>query len=244
MKSILMDIVAHTHKLGFLNTVRVIGTEENTIFQSVADDRTVVMLGQTSEPQKNMIGIFGMPQLEKLHYLLGCKEYQEDAKIELVIAERNEKVIPVGIHFKNKDGDFTNDYRFMNEEYLSKKMKAVEFIEPTWDLELSPSLNSISRFQYQVGANSDNTTFLAKTEDDQLKFTFGDNTTHGGEFVFSSEITGKLRQSCAWPVAPVLSLLKLANSNKTSMSFSNKGVMQITLDSGIAVYRYFIPAKV
>jgi len=244
MKSILMDIVAHTHKLGFLNTVRIVGTEESTMIESVADDRSVILFGQTIEPQENMTGVFGMPQLEKLRYLLDCKEYQDDATIELVMAQRNDETIPVGIHFENKDGDFTNDYRFMNEEYLSKKMKAVEFIEPNWDLELSPSLNSINRFQYQVGANSDNTTFLAKTEDDQLKFTFGDNTTHGGEFVFSSEITGKLRQSCAWPVAPVLSLLKLANSNKTSMSFSNKGVMQITLDSGIAVYRYIIPAKV
>ena len=239
-----MDIVAHTHKLGFLNTVRVVGTEESTSFQSIADDRSVVMLGQTHEPQKNMIGVFGMPQLEKLKYLLDCKEYQEDAKIELISAERNGKNIPIGVHFENEDGDFINDYRFMNETAIAEKLKTTEFIAPKWDIEISPSINSIQRFQYQVGANTEHTTFLAKTDGDKLKFTFGDASSHGGEFVFCSDVTGKLSNAWAWPVAPILGILKLANSNSTKMSFSNKGLMQITLDSGVSSYHYNIPAKV
>jgi len=244
MKSILMDIVAHTHKLGFLNIARIRGTEEKTTIESMADDRSVVMYGQTIEPQQNMIGVFGMPQLEKLKYLLDCQEYQEDAKIELVTAERNGDTIPVGIHFENKEGDFNNDYRFMNEAVITEKLKTVEFNGPKWDIELTPTMSSINRFQYQVSANSEHTTFLAKTDGDQLKFMFGDASSHGGGFVFSAGVTGKLNKSWAWPVAPILSILKLANSNKALLSFSNNGVMQITLDSGVAVYRYIIPAKV
>jgi hypothetical protein len=244
MKSILMDIVAHTHKLGFLNIARIRGTEEKTTIESMADDRSVVMYGQTIEPHQNMIGVFGMPQLEKLKYLLDCQEYQQDAKIELVTAERNGDVIPVGIHFENKDGDFNNDYRFMNEAVITEKLKTVEFNGPKWDIELTPTMSSINRFQYQVSANSEHTTFLAKTEGDQLKFMFGDASSHGGEFVFFSGVTGKLNKSWAWPVAPILSILKLAGANTTVLSFSNNGVMQITLDSGVAVYRYIIPAKV
>ena len=34
----------------------------------MADDRTVVMFGETTNPQPEMIGIFGMPQLNKLKY--------------------------------------------------------------------------------------------------------------------------------------------------------------------------------
>lgn len=239
-----MDIVAHTHKLGFLNIARIRGTEEKTTIESMADDRSVVMYGQTIEPHQNMIGVFGMPQLEKLKYLLDCQEYQQDAKIELVTAERNGDVIPVGIHFENKDGDFNNDYRFMNEAVITEKLKTVEFNGPKWDIELTPTMSSINRFQYQVSANSEHTTFLAKTEGDQLKFMFGDASSHGGEFVFFSGVTGKLNKSWAWPVAPILSILKLAGANTTVLSFSNNGVMQITLDSGVAVYRYIIPAKV
>ena len=42
---------------------------------------------------------------------------------------------------------------------------------------------------------------------------------------------------------PILSILKVADANNTTMSFSNEGAMQITLDSGLAVYKYIIPAQ-
>jgi hypothetical protein len=40
-----------------------------------------------------------------------------------------------------------------------------------------------------------------------------------------------------------MSILKIADANNTLMSFSNDGALQITLDSGIAVYKYIIPAQ-
>ena len=109
MKSILQDIVAHTNKLGFLNIVKITGTDQKTSIDSMADDRTVIMYAETANPYPDMIGTYGMPQLEKLRYLLDGKEYQEDSKIEVVTAERNGETIPGGIHFENKDGDFKND---------------------------------------------------------------------------------------------------------------------------------------
>ena len=89
MKDILSDIVAHTNKLGFLNIVKVTGTEDKTLIDSMADDRTVIMYGETANPYPDMVGTFGMPQLEKLRYLLDGKEYQDDAKIEVTMGDRN-----------------------------------------------------------------------------------------------------------------------------------------------------------
>ena len=243
MKSILQDIVAHTNKLGFLNIVKVTGTEEKTQIDSMADDRTVIMYAETATPHPDMIGTYGMPQLEKLRYLLDGKEYQEDSKIEVVTAERNGETIPVGLHFENKDGDFKNDYRFMNQDIINEKLKTVKFRGVKWDVEVEPTLASVQRFQFQAGANTEHTTFLAKTEGDKLTFTFGDVSSHGGEFVFATGVVGKITKAWTWPVTSVLSILKVADANNTKISFSNEGAMQITLDSGLATYKYIIPAN-
>jgi hypothetical protein len=243
MKDILSDIVAHTNKLGFLNIVKVTGTDEQTLIDSMADDRTVIMYAETANPYPEMIGTFGMPQLEKLRYLLDGKEYQEDAKIEVTMGDRNGETIPVGLHFENKDGDFKNDYRFMNQDIINEKLKTVKFRGVKWDVDVTPALNAIQRFNFQAGANTEHTTFLAKTDGDQLKFIFGDMSSHGGEFVFATGVTGKITKGWTWPVVPVLSILKAADVNNTVMSFSNEGAMQIMLDSGLATYKYIIPAQ-
>ena len=243
MKSILQDIVAHTNKLGFLNIVKITGTDQKTQIDSMADDRTVIMYAETANPYPDMIGTYGMPQLEKLRYLLDGKEYQEDAKIEVVTAERNGETIPVGLHFENKDGDFKNDYRFMNQDIINEKLKTVKFRGVKWDVEVEPSIAAVQRFQFQAGANTEHTTFLAKTDGDKLTFTFGDAASHGGEFVFATGITGKITKAWTWPVTSVLSILKVADANNTKISFSNEGAMQITLDSGLATYKYIIPAN-
>lgn len=243
MHSILHDIVSHTNKLGFLNIVKVTGTAEKTLIDSMADDRTVIMYAETASPYPEMIGTFGMPQLEKLRYLVDGKEYQDSAKINIVTADRNGETIPVGIHFENKDGDFKNDYRFMNQEIINEKLKTVKFRGVKWSVEVTPTLNAIQRFQFQAGANPEHATFVAKTDGDKLSFTFGDVSSHGGEFIFASGVSGKLSKAWCWPVTPVLSILKAADVNNTIISFSDEGAMQITLDSGIATYKYIIPAQ-
>jgi hypothetical protein len=243
MKDILQDIVAHTNKLGFLNIVKITGTEDKTLVDSMADDRSVIMYSETTNPYPDMIGTFGMPQLDKLRYLLDGKEYQEDAKIEVTMADRNGDIIPVGLHFENKDGDFKNDYRFMNQDIINEKLKTVKFRGVKWDVEVEPTVAAIQRFQFQAGANTEHVTFLAKTDGDKLIFTFGDVSSHGGEFVFATGVTGKVNKTWTWPVSSILAILKIADANNAKMSFSNEGAMQITLDSGLAVYKYIIPAQ-
>jgi len=243
MKDILQDIVSHTHNLGFLNIVKITGTDTNTKIDSMADDRTVVMFGETANPQPEMIGVFGMPQLNKLKYNLECPEYKEDAKIELMTADKDGETIPIGLHFENKAGDFKNDYRFMNTEIINEKLKTTKFRGVKWDVEVTPTMSSVQRFSFQAAANSEHATFLAKTDGDKLKFTFGDASSHGGEFIFATGVTGILNKSWTWPVAPVLNILKIADVNNTTMSLSNEGALQITLDSGIATYKYIIPAQ-
>ena len=209
----------------------------------MADVRPVIMYAETANPTPDMIGIFGMPQLNKLKYNLDCPEYKENAKIDVVKQDRNGETIPVGLHFENEAGDFKNDYRFMNTEIINEKLKTVKFRGVKWDVEINPTVQSIQRFQFQASANTEHTTFLAKTDGDKLKFTFGDQSTHGGEFIFATGVSGNLNKGWTWPVASVLSILKIADANNAKVSFSNEGAMQIELDSGIATYKYIIPAQ-
>jgi len=243
MKDILQDIVGHTHNLGYLNIVKVTGTEQGTSIDSMADDRSVVMTAETANPYPDMIGTFGMPQLNKLKIHLDCPEYREEADISVQHAERNGQEVPIGIHFENKAGDFKNDYRFMNQEIINEKLKTAKFKGAKWNVELSPSVSAVQRFNFQATANAEHPTFLVKTDGDKLKFSFGDQSTHAGEFVFADGVTGKLSKGWTWPVAQVLSILKIADVNNTKMSFSDDGLLQITLDSGLATYKYIIPAQ-
>ena len=243
MLDLLKDIVSHTHNLGFLNIVKITGDEEATKIDSMADDRSVIMYGEVNTPVPEMQGVFGMPQLNKLKIHIDCPEYKEEAKIDIVTADRNGDTIPVGIHFENKAGDFKNDYRFMNTEIINEKLKTVKFRGVTWNVEVEPSVAAIQRFQFQAAANNEHATFLTKTENGNLKFIFGDQSTHGGEFVFATNVTGSLSKAWTWPVNQVLSILKISDVNNTKLSISNEGAMQITLDSGIATYQYIIPAQ-
>ena len=243
MIDILKDIVKHTHGLGFLDLVKITGTSDATAIDSMAEDRSVILQGSFHKPQSGMIGTFGMPQLNKLDIHLKCPEYKEKANITVITGTRNGAETPTGIHFENEKGDFKNDYRFMNAEIINEKLKTVKFKGVKWDVEIEPSVASVQRFNFQSVANTEHNSFVVRTEDGDLIFTFGDQSSHGGEFVFAKDVKGTLNKGWSWPVAQVLQILKLSDSAKVTLHFSNEGAMQVTVDSGLGKYQYIIPAQ-
>ena len=82
---------------------------------------------QLEKAYKEMVGVFGMPQLNKLDIHLKCPEYKDKANISVMNGTRNGAETPTGIHFENEKGDFKNDYRFMNAEIINEKLKTVKF---------------------------------------------------------------------------------------------------------------------
>ena len=241
MKDILQDIVAHTHALGFLNIVKVNGDDAQTGIDSMAEDRSVIMQANTKNAQVEMKGTFGMPNLNKLDIHLKCPEYKDGASIDVVRQDRNGVQIPTGIHFENATGDFKNDYRFMNADIINEKLKTVKFKGANWDVEVSPTMASVQRFKMQATANAEETVFTVLTDGTDIKFKFGDASTHAGEFVFATGVTGTLKNEWAWPVQQTLAILSL-DGDKV-MKFSDQGAMQIQVDSGLATYEYILPAQ-
>ena len=245
MKDILQDIVAHTHNLGFLTIVKVTSEEGATNIDSMAEDRSVILTAETHNAVDTFDGVFGMPNLDKLNLHLKNPEYKSNAKIDVVKGNRNGETIPTHIHFENEAGDFQNDYRFMNKAIIEEKMKTVRFKGATWNVEFTPSVASINRMKLMSAAHSEEVVFNVSTEETDgvtdLIFSFGDQSTHAGKFVFQNAVNGKLAHTWAWPVDQVQKVLVLGGD--ITMSISDQGVMMISIDSGLAKYNYMLPAQ-
>jgi len=240
MQDILKDLVGHTHNLGFLPLVKITG-DKDTVIESMAEDRSVILTGKTHKAVDEFDFVFGMPNLDKLALHLKNPEYKEGATIGVVKAQRNGVEVPVGLHFENAAKDFINDYRFMNSDIINEKLKSVKFKGATWDVEFEPSVISIQRLRLQSAAHTEQSTFQVKTENGNLVVFFGDASTHAGSFVLHANVDGKLKQTWAWPVNQVMAILAL-DGDKT-MRIADAGAMQITVDSGLAEYNYILPAQ-
>lgn len=238
MKDYLQDIVQHTHSLGVIDLVKIVGDSNSTVIEAVGEERAVIVQAQFHHPVPEFIGTFGMPNLAKLNTILNIPEYRDDAKLTIT---KKDDGSPNGIHFENSAGDFKNDYRFMSAEIVNDKLKTVKFKGVKWGVEIEPSVAAIQRLKFQAQANSEETTFIARTENNNLVFYFGDHSSHAGNFVFAHDIAGSLTKAWSWPVAAVISILGL--SGDKMIRFSDEGATQITVDSGLAIYNYILPAQ-
>lgn len=238
MKDYLHDIVQHTHGLGIIDLIKITGTSSTTTIDAVSEDRIAIIQAQFHNPVPEFIGTFGMPNLGKLNTILNIPEYKEDAAI--VMTQKNDGE-PDGISFKNKNGDFKNDYRLMTANVVNDKLKTVKFKGVKWGVEIEPSVAAIQRLKFQAQANSEETTFIAKIENNNLVFYFGDHSSHAGNFVFAHDVAGTLTKAWNWPVTAVISILSLPGDKM--IRFSDEGAAQITVDSGLAIYNYILPAQ-
>lgn len=238
MRDHLLDLVGHTFDLGCINLVKIIGNEKTTTVAALAEDTSVVVEAQFKNPVAEFIGTFGMPNLGKLKILLNLEEYRENA--ELVIGHKDDGS-PDSLNFKNAAGDFRNSYRFMSKSNVLEMLKTAKFKGVNWHVEFEPAITSILRLKMQAQANAEELTFQVRTEDNNLKFFFGDHSTHAGNFVFQPGVKGSLKRAWSYPIKTVISILDLVGDK--TFRISDEGAAQITVDSGLAVYNYILPAQ-
>lgn len=238
MKDHLLDLVSHTFDLGCIDQVKITGTDKETTISGLAEDRSVVVEGTFANPVPEFVGVFGMPNLAKLKVLLGLQEYKENAKLSI---SRKDTGALDQLNFENKAGDFKNSYRFMATELANERIKTVKFKGANWGIEFEPTAAAIQRLKMQAAANSEENNFQAKTEDGDLKFYFGDHSTHAGNFVFQPDVSGTLKRAWAWPVKTVIGILDLYGDKV--MRISDDGAAMITVNSGLATYNFILPAQ-
>lgn len=240
MLDYLKDIVTHTYGLGIINLVKITGTKTETLIESLSEDKTVIVKAKTVAPVADFVGQFGMPNLGKLNILLNIPEYKEDAKITVTSKKTEDTTILTGLHFENKTGDFKNDYRFMTSAMVNESLKTIKFKGVKWNVEFVPSVQSIQRMKFMTQANSEETTFAAKTDNGDLKFFFGDHSSHAGDFVFHKGVNGTLSRGFMWPVSVVNSILSL--TGEKMFRISDEGATQISVDTGLVLYDFILPA--
>jgi hypothetical protein len=238
MKDCLKDLVEHTFDLGCIDLIKIVGDTETTEISALAEDLSVVVQGKFHNPVADFVGTFGMPNLGKLKTLLNLQEYREDAKLSITRKATQELD---GINFENAAGDFKNNYRFMASGVVNEKLKTAKFRGANWHIEFEPTNAAIQRLKWQMAANAEEPNFQAKTENGNLKFFFGDHSTHAGNFVFQSDVTGQLKRTWSWPAKQFASIMDLTGDK--IVRISDDGAAQITVDSGMGLYNYILPAQ-
>lgn len=242
MRNNLLDIVKNTYGLGIIDKVKVTSTDVSTTIESVAEDRSLILHAETNSPVPQFSGVFGLPNLGKLSTILNIDEYKENAKISLTLEDKGGVSVPAGLKFENAAGDFKNTYRFMTAEQVNENLRSIQFKKtPVWIIEFVPSVSSIQRLRFQASANSEQSTFTAKTEGTDLKLFFGDHSNHAGNFIFQTDVTGTITVSCSWPVSTVISILSLAGDKL--FRISSDGILKITVDTGLTTYNYILPSQ-
>jgi hypothetical protein len=238
MRDYLLDLVEHTFDLGCIDLIKIVGDDASTQISALAEDLSVVVLADTKNPVPEFVGTFGMPNLSKLKTLLNLQEYRENAKMTLSVNTNGE---PDGVNFENAAGDFKNNYRFMAAGIINEKLKNARFKTPNWHVEFEPTNAAIQRLKWQMSANTEEPNFQARTENGDLKFFFGDHSSHAGNFVFHPGVSGQLKRTWSWPAKQFASILDLTGDK--IIRISDDGVAQITVDSGLSVYNYILPAQ-
>lgn len=241
MKDFLQDLIQNTYSLGVVELVKITGSDQLTKVDAIAEDRSVIISGTYKNPVVEMIGLFGMPNLGKLKTILGFSdEYDENASINFITETRDNVDVPTTIHFETKNKDFINDYRLMSKELVENKVQNITFKGATWNVEFEPTVASIQRLKKQAMSNSEETTFTTKVDNGSLKIYFGDPSTHSGNFVFHAGLKGTMTKALHWPVKVFLSIMDLPGEK--TVKISEQGATEITVDTGLAIYSYIIPA--
>lgn len=237
MFNTLKEIVNYTLAVD-LDLVRISGTEQQTVMQSVSADKSIVLEARFNQPVPEFASVLGLPNLGRLNVILNIPEYREDPQVTLT--SNSEKTLE-SISFANKTGDFHNTYRLMDTAMINSKIAAVSFKEPKWNVAFEPLAVNIQRLRYQSQALSDQIHCHTYTQSGNLMLEVGDPSSLQGKFVFHPNVTGQLQKKMTWVTKHLINILGLTGDKQ--ISISDAGAMQITVNSGVATYNYILLAQ-
>ena len=133
----------------------------------------------------------------------------------------------------------------MSKEIIEQTLKTLKFKEPNWDVVFEPSKAKVSELTQVAGIYGGiEPNFSVKTEDGNLIITLG--SSEGGflgKRTFANNVAGEINEGWSWPLNQVLAILKLGMSGICNMKISSAGALMISIDSGLGVYDYILPAN-
>jgi len=236
----LKDIVKHTHSLGFIEMVKFVGTAADAKIEAIDADKTVVLYGEMYQPLKDIQATVGLSRMAQLK---GFIDLHDKSTVSVDSEMRGTVSVPTELKFDDGAGDVAS-YRFMSETMANEQIKVPPFKGATWNVSLTPDKSKIDRLNQYAGIlGGFEKRFIVSTKNDVLNFSIGSGPTDRSNVPFAKGITGALKHQWSWPLTQVLSILKLNDSSKVTMHFSDMGALKIDVDSGIGKYSYILPAS-
>jgi len=240
----LKDIVKHTSSLGFIDMVKIVGTDKDAKIEAIDGDKTVIIYGDMYQPIEGIDTTVGLSRIAILKGYIDFPLFSGDkSSVAIVTEARGAATIPTEIKFDSGHGHTAN-YRFMGESMINEQIKVPPFKGATWNVTISPEKKKIAELSYFQGVlGGFEKRFVVSVDKGTLNFSVGSGPTDRTIVPFASGVTGTLKHQWSWPLAQVLSILKLSETaSTTTMNISDMGVLKIEIDSGIGKYSYLIPA--
>lgn len=243
IKSAIQDMVKNISSTGFFDKIKITATASTVLIEALEREKEVVFKGEFSKPVDSLVGEFGLSNLGLLSHITNDSDFgNADSTLDVNYETRNAQQVPVELAYKNRNRSEIV-YRFMSTQLVPPQPK---FIEPKWDVTITPSKTSVQQFAWAAnGLSNYEQYFIPKIVNQELKFYIGDDTAANqrGAVLFAENTAGALVGKHKWKIAHVLTVLKLADSTDCSMSFSNQGVIQITVNTGVGEYKFIFLAK-
>jgi hypothetical protein len=240
------DIIKHCGPFDPLSICKITGTPDSTELLAVDEETTVVIRGKFHQPLNDFIGVFGLLELSRLNTLMNIPEYSEGANITIRKQMRNGEEHLEGLDFENSAGDFNNFHRFVSRAVVENKTR--DFKDrptPAPSMVFEPSVQSIQRLKFQAQAYSGDGLISVQSVRDELKFRFGDGSSHEGSYTFHkfTDPKAKLGHIYMWEVATLQAVLNLPGDKEISIiEVSPMALMVVKVDSGLGVYEYKFPS--
>jgi len=240
MRKTLLDILNHTQSLGFITELRFTGTEEKTLIETMDENQRVIIKGTLTEARPQFIGEFGAKSLAEIRGLVMSPDFKsEDTVINIKSSSRNGEEIIDKAEFINSDNAANFEQRFCSVNHVQEQF---DFMGAPWNVTLKLTKDTINRFAYYANTYSAQTLFTVKTVEGELRFYIGEGDG-GGYITIPTEEEVNFKNEMKWPMAEVLSVLKLDEEGAEISIFDDPraAALQIKVTSDVAEWLYIFP---
>lgn len=262
MLNYLRDLVKHTTGLD-VDVLKLTGDDDGNIkIEGMDTDKSVVLKGTFNKELPELHGVCGLSNLTWLSgYVNLYQEITDTVSIEReartfsievkdedgstlkesdgsTVYEEIEEEAIIEFHFSRPTPKMKNIYRVVDRRMIPEQYN---FLGADWDVIVKPTKQAIDMLAQQAAIGFESL-FGVRTEDGVLFLTFGDSSQMG-EIEFANNVDGELTRPWVWDIAKVLTILKFADKADCTMSFLDKGALQITLETGLGIYNFIMPAK-
>ena len=267
MRDILRDLVKIV-RAADIGTVKITGEEGKVTFQGVDDGRTIILKGNVLAEDESFDGVSGIGNLDRLASILNL--YQDPADVVTVarkarkvriekkdadgnpildaagtpeFEETEEDAIEKFVFSKTKPFKMENNFRVIARNLIPQQFSpkavdyAVEFTPTAAAIEYLDKMVSVSNgdvfsVKIQEGSNGNDSLFINLGE-------VGNEST----IEFHQDVQGALKNTWSWDINQVNKLLKWASNATLSIGFSDRGMLKVTIETGIAQYEFTIPPR-